>query len=713
MNINTKHGNRPVMKLIPSSNSKWLPGCVVFTLSMLVYLITLAPTVTGEDSGELIAAAYGGGVAHPPGYPLWTMLASLSIKILPLGTVAYRVNLLSAVLAAISATVLWRTVTRFFSVLPWTAALGSVCFACGRHFWSQAVITEVYTLHVLLTCLILHFALIWRETSKNKYLYIVSFLTGLGLCNHHLAVLLGPLLFAFVLFHKPRLFISWKLIMMCILFLAIGLTPYLYLPVAAGKSPYVNWGNPDNWQRFLEHVFRKQYGDESMHLSRTLHRLFGHLGILWNWISQQYTIAAIPLLAGGLVVLARKNKRLLCITILFFLMHTVVLAELLNISFNRQELFCSRVFFLPAYISAIIWITVGGEHVGQSLSQVFARYKSATSLRFFPLTVLLILAFWGNFGQNNMRHYFFAIDHADNILKSLDKNAILIPSGDHNTFPLIYRHYVEGYRPDIVIADKYGYIEYDLYKTMPNAPKKISTRRQRENIESHIIANSKRPVYYTVKPRMDLLSEYKTVSYGMLFRIFPKEDNTSDIDYPHYRYRNLEEEESVIDHAASVILSDYHFHLASNALRKNRVDEALANVEKAASLSHGLKEEMNNLGTLLAEFGMDELAVNYYEQAARLGKDYLTPRWNLAYVFKARGDIVPAIQVFNDLARIDTEDFRAYGELGFLLFRHGDVELAIQNWGKSLALNPNQPQIVKALGRLFEKEKPETAKTPK
>jgi len=68
----------------------------------LLYLLTLAPTVTFEDSGELIAAAYNLGIPHEPGYPLWTMIAHL-FTLLPLGTVAYRVNLLSAVLAALTA----------------------------------------------------------------------------------------------------------------------------------------------------------------------------------------------------------------------------------------------------------------------------------------------------------------------------------------------------------------------------------------------------------------------------------------------------------------------------------------------------------------------------------------------------------------------------------------------------------------------------------
>lgn len=124
---------------------------------------------------------------------------------------------------------------------------------------------------------------------------------------------------------------------------------------------------------------------------------------------------------------------------------------------------------------------------------------------------------------------------------------------------------------------------------------------------------------------------------------------------------------------------------------------ALIHVEQVAALSEGLEEEMNNLGMLLAEFGLDEQAIGFYEQAAKLDKKYLTPRWNLAYLFK-KSDLLHAIQVFNDLAQIDPEDFRIFGELGFLLQRYDHHDLAVKNWGKSLFLNPDQPQILEALG---------------
>ena len=673
---------------------------MVFTISMVIYIMTLAPTVTGEDSGELIASAYGLGVAHPSGYPLWAMLAAITIKIIPFCSIAWRANLLSALLSSLAVVVLCHILQRFFSLKPLIAGLGSLCFACGLYLWSQSVIAEVYTLHILLFCLVLHFTLTWLQTGRDKYLYVVSLLIGMALTNHHLAALLGPVLLIVVLVRKPGVFISPKVILLCLVFLAIGLLPYLYLPWASSSNPYINWGSPDTWDNFLHHVLRRQYGDESMNAPHSWQWFWGHIKTLWQWNLQQYTIISIPFIMIGIIYLACRKRTLFFFTLGLFLMHTIILAEILNFNFQRQELFCARVFFLPAYVITALWLTLGADWFGRRISLILPNERFRAYSRSIPLCILLIFILTNNFQKNNMRHYYYAHDHADNILNSIEAEAILIPSGDHNTFPVIYRHYVEGIRPDVTIADKYGYIEYDLYRDMPNASERTRTRRQREEIEAYLIKHSGRPVYYTVKPRLHLLPGYRAVSYGMLFRIYAPQEKLPVGKLPEYHYRNLTGTDSVQDHAATVILSDYYFHLAANALRRGKKEQALENMEKVADLSEGLKEEMNNLGTLMAEFKLDQQAIRFYEKAAQLDKNYLTPRWNLGHLFKAQGNLLHAIQVFNDLAEIDPDDYRVFGELGFLLYQYGQTDLALKNWGKSLSLNPEQTQVISAVSNV-------------
>src|SRR4051812_41019213 len=159
-----------------ASQAELLCAGSVFLVALLVYTWTLAPTVTLTDSGELIVVAQGLGVAHPPGFPLWVMLAHLA-SLVPLGNVAARINFSSAVFAALASAIMALTVadliitashsapskkktaqqkksngdSRLPDPLIWAPSLSAgLLMAFSRTLWSYATITEVYTLNTLL-----------------------------------------------------------------------------------------------------------------------------------------------------------------------------------------------------------------------------------------------------------------------------------------------------------------------------------------------------------------------------------------------------------------------------------------------------------------------------------------------------------------------------------------------------------------------------------
>src|SRR2546423_3893330 len=95
----------PAANPLASVRVRLICAAFVFVAAMTLYISTLAPTVTLVDSGELILAAHSLGVAHPPGFPLWVMLAHL-VSLVPFGTVASRINFSSAVFAALASATL-------------------------------------------------------------------------------------------------------------------------------------------------------------------------------------------------------------------------------------------------------------------------------------------------------------------------------------------------------------------------------------------------------------------------------------------------------------------------------------------------------------------------------------------------------------------------------------------------------------------------------
>src|SRR5205814_480660 len=187
--------------MMRSSKAELLGAGVVFFISLVVYCWTLAPTVTLVDSGELIVAAYFLGVAHPPGFPLYILLAHLA-SIVPIGSVALRVNFASALFAALAAAMLSlvlaeilitpsdaaaskhqpkkkidrkrkkissgnsyvETKDRNANALIVVPALASgLLIAFSRTLWSYATIAEVYTLNTLLVLIIFFLVVRWRR----------------------------------------------------------------------------------------------------------------------------------------------------------------------------------------------------------------------------------------------------------------------------------------------------------------------------------------------------------------------------------------------------------------------------------------------------------------------------------------------------------------------------------------------------------------------
>src|SRR6266567_2018787 len=186
---------------IPWFRTELFCTSAVFLVALLLYCCTLAPTVTLTDSGELIVVAHGLGVAHPPGVPLWIMLAHLA-SLVPLGNVAVRINFASALFAALASAMLTLVVAELMIVasyltapkrrgkraqrskktapyagwggndensgvgrlLTLAPAIGAgLLMGFSRTLWSYATIAEVYSLNTLLIFAIFFLMLRWRR----------------------------------------------------------------------------------------------------------------------------------------------------------------------------------------------------------------------------------------------------------------------------------------------------------------------------------------------------------------------------------------------------------------------------------------------------------------------------------------------------------------------------------------------------------------------
>ena len=191
--------------------SDFIAAGIVFLVTLGVYIATLAPNVTLEDSGELITGATKFGVPHPPGYPLWTMAGFLISHLVPFGNLAWRVNLLSALIGGAANGILtllvchsgrwllqrWADESQQAALRPLTFYAGMLAgFTIGFSdvMWGQAVISAVHgTLNALFINLVLFFFYIWMlEPQKTNRLIYTVFVIALGLTNHHTLIQVIP-----------------------------------------------------------------------------------------------------------------------------------------------------------------------------------------------------------------------------------------------------------------------------------------------------------------------------------------------------------------------------------------------------------------------------------------------------------------------------------------------------------------------------------------
>jgi hypothetical protein len=448
---------------------RFLPATLTFTLAFLVYLTTLSPDLTwqhsGGDGGELITAAVTLGVPHPPGYPTYVLLGKL-ISYLPIGPIAYRFNLFSALCTALAAAVLTLTVQtpnsqipnpkteetgtqgnskskiqnpkskisnpqslipfithhvsrftfhapRSSRLTPLSSLFLGLTFAFMPLVWSQAIITEVYALNLLLLS-----AFLWALLTGRSPALTGLFL-GLSLTTHLTSLLMLPL--ALTLTPPGR----WPRLLLALL---AGLLPLLALPLLVHSDSPVRWGRPDTlagwWWLISGQLYRPNVF--SLPPAEILTRLPHWLQTL----ARQFAWASLLLLP-----LARQRR-------LLPLFLTAAAYFFYALTYRSSD---AIVFLLPALLLLSIPLKNGLERLGPAalvlpLALLALNYHSFNAP---PPADLRLLA---------GRHF-----------SSLPPSAIVLTPGDETIFALWYFQHVEGQRPDLVLVDG-NLFAFDWYR---------------------------------------------------------------------------------------------------------------------------------------------------------------------------------------------------------------------------------------------------------
>jgi hypothetical protein len=236
-------GSRPATAcILLGAACQLLPAGVVCIAALLVYRSTLLPTVSAwGDSAKFQYIAQVWGIPHPTGYPLYILLTRL-FAMLPWGDIAYRVNLLSAVCAALAAAGLYLLAVRVIAIQPagqrslhpWSAAAAALSAAFSPLIWSQAVVAEVYALNAVFVVAALALVMRFLQTRRAGWLYAFLLAYGLSFSHHASMILLLPAVL-FWLLAALRNMVS-RALPVALAGVALGALPYAYILVRAAQG---------------------------------------------------------------------------------------------------------------------------------------------------------------------------------------------------------------------------------------------------------------------------------------------------------------------------------------------------------------------------------------------------------------------------------------------------------------------------------------------
>lgn len=551
------------------ARNHWLAAGLISAFVFFIYLFTMARHLTFIDCGELATVCSTLGIAHPTGYPLFTLIGRL-FSILPFGErILLRLNLMSALFSAGAVFSFYFVIVQVLDVFPSItlqkklkpavmlfAIAGSLLLGFSLTFWSQATVIEVYSLHTLFVCLILLLLLLAVQTPHlSRFDVLLAYVLGLSFANHMTTILLVPGIL-YLIYKKcgPSAKLLKYSAILSLPFI-LGLSTYLYLPIRAAHNPLLNWGDPDSFFTFFNHISGKQYRVWISFSSQIAGKQFSHfLGLA----VVQFTPLVLPFMLLGFWWLTRQKDHLR--TILIFTTVVFVSCVLYAINYDIHDI---DSYFLTAFIVMAIWFVAGLVFVYELIYEKPRHYHLFFSVA--VLIVSMIPLFW-HASSVNQHGNMLVRNYTHNMLETVeDKGLIISYQWDFFVSPFLYLHHVEDIRPDVAVLDKelfrrswyFDYIKHvypalfekahaeidaflkELYKfehNLPYNPAVIQANFERMILKFVAVALAEsRPVYVTSEIEPEFTRGYTKIPHGTLFRLV--EDGTRFLPVPKADYQ--------------------------------------------------------------------------------------------------------------------------------------------------------------------------------
>lgn len=676
---------------------------ILSLFAVLLYLITAAPFMLWLDAPRFISAIVTLGIANPP-EPLYVLLAH-PFTYLPFGSVIFKIQLFSALTAAVTLLLLYRLILLILKnlgdqgnqgdkVKTLAAVFGTAALAFSYQFWSQAQNVENFILVTLIEVVVLY--LILTINSKKGMLInlsLVAVILGLATGTNPVIASVVPAILWMMWVKRKHLPVYGFPIWIVLGIVAIILI-HLYIPIRASANPFLNYWRATDFQS----VWNASTGAGLNVYVPSLGRINGFtlspeifFQSSFNFIKNlflKFTPLLLPFIVLGGIYLWKKGRYF------FFLLFSIVMTNFifsgLYFSGNQES------WFLVSDVAWVIMAGLGFYWLVTEPEEIFPKklykfYKNYNSYKYYiALLVLLPLIIW--FPFLNRRGWVITADYIDNLYRPMrSQKAILFGSSDLYDSVSFYVHDVKGtphYNPEIVpITDNLLYI-YQWYRDnitsnadikMPEASglKYNSIHEYSNFVNAFFEMNmDKYKIYVTIPAlRNNFLlaygeesdsgsslkideTKFKVVPQGMLLQVLPKEatdePDLKNFDY-QFKSRGFPKKkpfllEKTFATELTGVLNEYAYSLETLGdyyLKQNKPDKVLDLYQRALDFNPRNAEVISRLGNYYGSTGNHAKAAEYFEKALKIEPKNIGLLFNSAIAYANTGRIDKAIKNLN------------------------------------------------------------------
>jgi 4-amino-4-deoxy-L-arabinose transferase-like glycosyltransferase len=428
----------------------WFFGVGLASAAFLFYFLTAARDIVVGDTPEFITAAATLGVTHPPGYPLFTMLGYF-FTWLPLGSIPFRVNLLAIACDALAVGIVYFTAIRLTDNRL-AAALAALILALNPIFWMWSLAAEVFPLNNLLASLLIYLLIAWHEQPERKGLLVgASLLGGLALAHHQTIVLLVPAICLLLWRRRAASRRRPKLIAVCAIAIFAGFLPYAYVPWAAARHPFLNWGNVSSFGDLFALLTRSSYG---------IGRLTNTAGFMAGSPLQRvyalcFSLGPLmgPLASLGLIWAYRRRRWYFWFSAIAFAGAGIFFVAIANLDLTRERygLYVLERFFLLPHVILAPLTAMGMLMIAELIA---SRKPKITAVRIAAgaAFVAVVISVFVNYRKIDQSQNHIARTFAEDIFASVPPGTVLLINGDEIVLPLTYLQAVERMRDDVTLV---------------------------------------------------------------------------------------------------------------------------------------------------------------------------------------------------------------------------------------------------------------------